>query len=68
VLDTQGRGAGISFFDEVVVTFAEHMLQLQQPAEAVRAVERALRTLKVEPNSQLDQESARLLVRLKGTK
>ena len=68
VLDTQGRGAGISFFDEVVVTFAEHMLQLQQPAEAVRAVERARRTLKVEPNSQLDQESARLLVRLKGTK
>ncbi len=67
-LDTLGRGAGIAFFDEVVVIFAEHLVQLEQPAEAVRAVERARRTLKVEPNSQLDQESARLLTRLKATK
>ncbi len=67
VLETQGRGAGIAFFDGVVVVFAEHLVQLQQPAEAVRAVERARRTLKVEPNSQLEHESAQLLAKLKAT-
>lgn len=41
--------------------FAEHMARLQQPAEALRAVERARRTLKAEPNSQLDKELLRLL-------
>lgn len=68
VLDTAGRGAGIGFFDQVVVVFAEHMLQLHQPAEALRAVERARRTLKVEPNSQLEQEIAKLLKELKTVK
>jgi hypothetical protein len=68
VLDTRGRGAGVGFFDGVVVVFAEHMVQLQQNAEAIRAVERARRTLKVEANSQLEQEITRLLAKLKGTK
>lgn len=68
VLDTRGRGAGVGFFDGVVVVFAEHMVQLQQNAEAIRAVERARRTLKVESNSQLEQEITRLLEKLKGTK
>ena len=68
VLDNAGRGGGIAFFDHVVVVFAEHMLQLQQPAEAVRAVERARRTLKVEPDSQLEQELAKLLAELKTKK
>lgn len=68
VVDTSGRGAGIGFFDQVVVVFAEHMVQLHQPAEAVRAVERARRTLKVEPNSQLEQELAKLLKELKAVK
>lgn len=68
VLDTLGRGAGIGFFDQVVVVFAEQMLQLQQPAEAVRGVERARRTLKVEPNSQLEQELSKLLKTLKTVK
>ena len=68
VLDTRGRGAGVGFFDGVVVVFAEHMVQLQQNAEAIRAVERARRTLKVEANSQLEQEITRLLANLKGTK
>jgi hypothetical protein len=65
MLDTFGRGAGIGFFDQVVVVFAEHMVQLQQPSEAVRGVERAHRTLKVEPNSQLEQEMGKLLKELK---
>jgi hypothetical protein len=68
LLDQHGRGAGIGFFDQVVVVFAEHMVRLQQPAEAVRAVERARRTLKVEPNSQLDKELLRLLKEIKVAK
>ena len=68
LLDTSGRGAGIGFFDQVVIVFAEHMLQVQQPAEAVRAVERARRTLKVEPDSQLEKELAKLLKELKSVK
>jgi len=68
VLDSSGRDGGIAFFDQVVVVFAEHMLQLQQPAEAVRAVERARRTLKVEANSQLEQEITKVLKDLKAVK
>jgi hypothetical protein len=60
IVDTYGRGAGIGFFDEVVVPFAEHLLRLNRPAEALQAVERARRTLKVEPNSQLASEFGRL--------
>lgn len=68
LLATSGRGAGMGFFDQVVIVFAEHMVQLQQPAEAVRAVERAQRTLKVEPDSQLEKELAKLLKELKSVK
>jgi hypothetical protein len=68
VVDTYGRGAGIAFFDEVVTPFAEHLVQLQQPAEAARAVERARRTLKVEPNSQLEMEFAALAKTVKPAK
>lgn len=65
-LDTYGRGAGIGFFDEVVVPFCDHLLGLKLQAEAVRAAERARRVLKVEPGSQLDTESQALLKRLRG--
>jgi hypothetical protein len=68
VVDTHGRGAGIGFYDQVVVVFAQHLVQLQQPAEAIKAVERAKRTLKVEPNSQLEQEMAKILKELKTIK
>lgn len=61
VVDLYGRGAGVGFFDEIVVTFAEHMVQQGRPAEATRAVERARRTLKVEPSSQLEGDFGRLL-------
>lgn len=67
-VDTTGRGAGVTFFDQVVIPFAEHLLQLQQTAEAVKAVERAKRTLKVEPRSQLEQEIERLARAVKETK
>jgi hypothetical protein len=60
VVDTYGRGAGMGFFDEIVAGFVEHLLQLNQKGEATRAVERARRVLKVEPQSQLASEFERL--------
>ncbi len=68
VVDTYGRGAGIGFFDEIVVGFAEHLVQLKQKAEALKAVERARRALKVEPNSQLETEIDRLVKLIRETK
>jgi hypothetical protein len=64
VLDNFGREAGIDFFDKIVVVFAEHLLQVNEPAEAIKAVERARQILKVEPGKQLDQEFDALLARL----
>lgn len=59
-VDNYGRGAGIGFFDEVVVGFVEHLLNLGQKAEARRAIERARSALKVEPGSQIATEFERL--------
>lgn len=67
-VDTYGRGAGIGFFDEIVVGFTGHLIQLNQPAEAVKAVERARRSLKVEANSQLATEFDRLANAVKAGK
>lgn len=63
VVDTYGRGAGMSFYDAVVVGFVEHLLAEGQRAEAQRAVERARRALKVEDRSQLAEEMAALAKR-----
>jgi hypothetical protein len=60
VIDLYGAGAGVAFFDEIVVTFVQHLMQLKQPAEATRALERARRVLRIEPNSQLEREFTRL--------
>ncbi|HEX2855121.1 MAG TPA: hypothetical protein VHO24_17940 [Opitutaceae bacterium] len=60
LVTTLGRGAGIAFFDQVVVVFAEHMMQLQQPAEALKAVEAARQALKIQGNSQLAREIEKL--------
>lgn len=56
VLNSFGRGAGVGFFDRVVNPFVEHLLQNDRPREATQAVEQARRTLRVEPNSQLERE------------
>ncbi len=64
VLDNFGRDAGIDFFDKIVTVFAEHLVQVNEPAEATKAVERARQILKVEPGKQLDQEFDALLARL----
>jgi hypothetical protein len=64
-VDNYGRGAGIEFFDEIVVVFAEHLLQLRENGAALDAVERARRTLRVEPGKQLELELNRLAARLR---
>lgn len=65
VVDTYGRGAGMSFFDAVVVGFVDHLLAEGQKAEAQRAVERAKRALKIEERSQLAEEMAALAKRVR---
>lgn len=67
-VDIYGRGAGIGFFDEVVVGFVEHLAGLSQKAEAVRALDRARRTLKVEPGSQLAREFEQLAKGVQASK
>lgn len=68
VIDIYGRGAGIGFFDEVVVGFITHLMNQKQKPEAVKAIERARQALKVEPNSQLATEFERLAKAVRETK
>ena len=68
VVDTYGRGAGVGFFDEIVVNFVEHLVQLNQKAEAQRAIERARHTLKAEANSQLAGEFDKLAKAVRAAK
>jgi hypothetical protein len=65
LVDRYGRGAGIEFFDRIVVVFAEHLLQIGDRPGAVRAVDYARAALRVEPGRQLDHELANLANRLK---
>ena len=61
-----GQGAGIGFFDQVVVTFVQHLVRLGNKPAAERALVRARQTLKFEPNSQLDEDYLRLLAAVRG--
>jgi hypothetical protein len=63
---TLGPGAGIGFYDQIVVVFVEYLLQSGRNADAVRAAETARRTLQPEPGSQLDREFSKLIGALKG--
>lgn len=65
IVDRYGRGAGIEFFDQIVVVFAEHLLQAGDRPGALKAVEYARSALKVEPGRQLDQDLTNLTNRLK---
>lgn len=64
VLEQYGKGAGMAFFDGIVVVFVEHLVQIGQPAEAQKALTRARAVLKVEAGSQLDKEFERIQKRL----
>lgn len=59
-VDSLGRGAGIAFFDEIVLGFVEHLVKTGHMPEARRALDRARGALKIDPESQLDQEMAKL--------
>ncbi len=60
----QRKDAGMAFFDQVVRVFVEHLLQLQQPDEALKAVETARQSLQVD--GQLAREFDRLIQRIKA--
>lgn len=60
VLENFGHGAGMVFFDRIVVGFALHLSQQGKKTEAIQAIARARQTLKAEPNSQLDAELRQL--------
>jgi hypothetical protein len=55
-LDRMGPGSGIAFFDEIVLPVVQHLVQHNRIADAERALDRARRTLRVEPMGQLAQE------------
>ena len=65
VLDTYGRGAAIDFYDKVVTPFLRHLRDEHELAAARQALERARRTLRAEPGSQLDQEMNRMAEQFK---
>ncbi len=63
VLGSYGRSADIVFFHQVVQPFVEYLLANGRPSEAVQAVGRARKTMRVEPNAQLDLELGALASR-----
>lgn len=65
-LETQGQGAAIDFYDNVVAPFILHVAGEGQVPAAMQALARARRTLQVEPGSQLDREMNELTARLKS--
>ena len=66
VLESFGRGAGIGFFDEVVVTFVQHLVRVGDKPAAERAITQARRFLKAEPNSQLEEDFSKLQRLVRG--
>jgi hypothetical protein len=68
VVERRAAGGGMVFFDEVVVPFVRHLAELRQPAEAIRALERARQALRPEPGSQLAGEFETLAARVRGTR
>jgi len=65
VLDTTGRGAAVDYYDKVVAPFVQHLADQGQIPAALQALDRARRTLRVEPGRQLEQEMNELTSRLK---
>ena len=65
VLDASGHGAGTDFYDKVVAPFVQHLAAVEQVPAALQALDRARRTLRVEPGRQLDLEMADLASHLK---
>lgn len=68
VLDTTGAGQTIDFYDKVVAPFVRHLAAQGQVPAALQSLDRARRTLRVEPGKQLDLEMAGETARLKSGK
>ena len=68
VLDTSGRGQAIDFYDKVVVPFVSSLAERGEVPAALQCLDRARRTLRVEPGKQLDLEMADFASRLKKGK
>ena len=66
LLDSAGRGAGVDFYDKVVAPFVWHQATHNQVPAALQALDRARRTLRVEPGSQLEGELNGLTARIKS--
>jgi len=65
LVDTLGRGAGIGFYDQIVAMFVRYLVQLDRPAEARQAADRARASLLVPVDSQLDGEFDKLFRELR---
>ena len=61
-----GHGAGTTFFDEIVVAFAEHLALAHMSAQARDAVERAREVLDVQPGTQFALDVEKLMTRLQN--
>ncbi len=68
VIDTAGAGQSVDFYDKVVAPFIQHLAGQSQFPAALQCLDRARRTLRVEPGKQLDQEMTGQLNRLKAGK
>lgn len=68
VVDTAGQGQTIDFYDKVVAPFIRHLVSRGQVPAALQCLDRARRTLRVDPGKQLDLEMAGQAARLKSGK
>jgi hypothetical protein len=68
LLDTYGNGAGIDFFDQIVLPFVAHLRARGEVASALNALDRARRTLRVQKGSQVEGEIERLTAELRKTR
>lgn len=66
LLEQHGAEAGIDFFDKIVVPFVEQLRAAGEIPAARDCLERARRTLRVEPGKQLDAEITRLAETLRS--
>ncbi|HEX2862719.1 MAG TPA: hypothetical protein VHN79_13820 [Lacunisphaera sp.] len=66
ILDTAGRSESIDFYDKVVTPFVLHLAVEGQVPAALQMLERAGRTLRVDPGSQLEREIRDLTALLKS--
>ncbi|HEV8073350.1 MAG TPA: hypothetical protein VGP21_04390 [Opitutaceae bacterium] len=66
VLKTYGHGAGMEFFSRIVQPFAQHLKAIGLPREALSTAMAAQQALKIDPNSELDEQMQELLTELKA--